>query len=359
MQTFSKFTMPLLAAGLMLGIGCVSEAGKLQTATVAGGCFWCVESAFDGVEGVSEAVSGYTGGTQVNPTYEQVARGETQHVEAVRVEFDPDRISYTELLDIFWRTIDPTDDDGQFADRGDQYRTFIFYHDDEQRAAAERSKAALGASGRFDKPIVTPIIRANAFYDAEEYHQDYHLKHPGKYKSYRYNSGRTPFLERIWATDRQPAKRESKYMKPNDDELKQKLTPLQYQVTQQEGTERAFDNEYWNNKEEGLYVDVVSGQPLFSSTHKFESGSGWPSFTRPVDGEGVVEKEDGKLFMRRVEVRSSGADSHLGHLFPDGPDPTGQRYCINSAALRFVPKADLEKEGLGEYLPLFEESKQD
>ena len=325
-------------------------SGQQETATLAGGCYWCMDAAFENIPGVIKVVSGFAGGHVKNPTYEEVSTGTTGAREAIQVIFDPTIVSYSEILDVYWKQFDPTDATGSFVDRGSQYESAIFYHNKTQKELAEQSKEELANSGMFHKPIVTKIEKFTAFYPATADQQHFYRKSPVRYKFYREHSGRDQFIMGVWGD-----KNVDNYKKPSEAKLKKELTPLQYDVTQKNATEKPFNNKYWDNHQKGIYVDVVTGEPLFSSTDKYNSGCGWPSFTQPIDPRYLEKKEDHSFGMNRIEVRSTFGNSHLGHVFDDGPGPNHLRYCINSASLRFIPLKDMKKEGYGEYLYLFKE----
>ncbi len=341
--------------------------------TVAGGCFWCTEAYFQEQKGVIDAVSGYAGGREEDASYLQVSKGETLHREAVQVTYDPDVISIDEILDVYWSHIDPTNTEGQFADKGFQYTTAIFYHTDAQKESILNSKERLERSGLFDKPVATEVLPFTTFYNAEEYHQDYYKKSSDHYERYKKGSGRAGFVEETWAKDAAIQFLQSEQVKDmNKNEIQTKsdyqyteeeiaerlknLDPLAYHVVAESGTESPFNNAYWNNKADGIYVDVVTGKPLFSSTHKYDSGTGWPSFWRTIDDDSVTLHEDNSLSATRTEVRSDAG--HVGHVFNDGPiDEGGRRFCTNSASLLFIPKEKMESKGYGEYLYLFTQNR--
>jgi peptide methionine sulfoxide reductase msrA/msrB len=329
----------------------VIEAGE-AVAYFAGGCFWCVESDYEKLPEVKDVISGYMGGTVDNPSYNQVSSGDTGHREVVKVVYDSAKTTYRELVLHLLKHTDPTDAGGSFYDRGEQYSSAVYYQTEEEKTVAENVIKEVDESKVFENPITTAVEQAGTFWLAENYHQDYYKKSSLQYKYYRKASGRDAFIESIW----DKSTTTESFQKPSDEELKTILTSLQYKVTQKDGTERAFDNEYWNNHEEGIYVDIVSGEPLFSSTDKFDSGTGWPSFLKPIDYDFVTEHDDYKLFSKRTEIRSKIADSHLGHIILDGPESNDKiRYCMNSASLRFIPKEEMESEGYEDFLYLFEE----
>ncbi len=344
---------------------------KYSKIVFAGGCFWCTEDEFNHAPGVISAVSGFTGGDTLNPSYAEVSSGSTTHREAVLVYYNEASTTIDRLLVAYWKHIDPTDTEGQFVDRGHQYTTAIYYTTDLQMKEAERSKQMIVDAKKFTKGVATEILPYKNFYPAEEYHQDYKDKNPVRYEYYRNGSGRNNFIEKNWKNDTttfsqlmtnttmntnnsitsKPSQAWTSFITPSDETLRRTLTDEQYKVTQKEGTERPFANAYNNNKEKGIYVDIVSGEPLYLSVDKYDSGTGWPSFVKPIDADAVTLKKEDGIFSSRTEVRSKIANSHLGHVFNDGPSERGgMRYCMNSASMKFIRLADMEKEGYGEYV---------
>lgn len=318
----------------------LSSTSPMKEIYLAGGCFWGTEHFFKQVRGVVATEVGYANGHTTDPTYQDVCSHTTGFAETVHISYAPDQIGLPLLLELYFKTINPTSLNKQGGDIGDQYRTGIYYTDSTDRPVIEAALKALQA--KYSAPIVIECEPLKNFYNAEDYHQDYLDKNPGGYCHIR------PELFRL-------AKEANPYRKPSDDSLRKRLTATQYAVTQKSATEMAFDNEYWNEKREGIYVDITTGEPLFISADKFDSGCGWPSFSRPISDSLLVEKHDASHGMQRIEVRSKTGDAHLGHVFNDGPaERGGLRYCINSASLRFIPKEKMKQEGYAKYLPLLE-----
>lgn len=314
---------------------------KLETIYLAGGCFWGLEAYMARVYGVADAESGYANGTTENPKYEDVLYKKTGHAETVKVVYDPQRVSLEKLLQYYLKVVDPTSLNKQGNDRGSQYRTGIYYLDSKEQKRIQ--EVLHQEQKKYAKPIVIEVMPLSGFAKAEEYHQDYLEKNPGGYCHIDIREVSEVVID------------PSKYPKPSDEELRKSLTDIQYRVTQKNETERAFSNEYWDNKEKGIYVDVATGEPLFTSADKFDSGCGWPSFSKPIEKNVVSYHEDRSFNMSRIEVRGRTGNSHLGHVFEDGPKELGGlRYCINSAAIRFVPLSRMDQEGYGDLKYLVE-----
>ncbi len=324
------------------------EAEKANSGTAnlyfAGGCFWGTEHFFKQIRGVISTEVGYANGTlQHAPSYEEVCSGNTGFAETVKIVYNPQVVDLKLLLELYFKTIDPTSLNKQGNDVGDQYRTGIYYTDAGVKTTIDEAIAALAKN--YKKPIVVEVSPLKNFYQAEEYHQDYLDKNPRGY---------CHIPTKLFEVARKANPEPIKFKKATEAELRSRLTKEQYAVTQQNATETPFANEYWDEQREGIYVDITTGEPLFSSLDKFQSGCGWPSFAKPIDKKLIAEKEDKSYHMIRTEVRSKLGDAHLGHVFDDGPKQLGGlRYCINSASLRFIPKEDMQKEGYGEYLVLF------
>lgn len=306
----------------------------LKKIYLAGGCFWGVEEYMQRIYGVYDAVSGYANGKVNNPTYKTVSSGKSGYAETVEVTYDSKKIKLEDLLNHYFKIIDPTSLNKQGNDRGSQYRTGIYYVDDSDKEVID--KVMNFQAKKYSKKIVVENMKLKNFTVAEDYHQDYLRKNPNGYCHIDLSKASEVVID--------PAK----YPKPSDDDLKRKLTDIQYRVTQKNETESSFSNEYWDNKEKGIYVDVATGEPLFSSSDKFDSGCGWPSFSKPIAKDVVTYREDKSYNMNRTEVRSRSGDSHLGHVFNDGPKELGGlRFCINSASIKFIPLKDMEDRGYG------------
>lgn len=309
-----------------------------KTIYLAGGCFWGTAHLFSLVPGVSDTQAGYANSEIENPTYQQVCTGRTHAAETVKVTYEADSVSLTSLLRLYFKSIDPLAEDRQGADVGTQYRTGIYYTDAADLPVIEAEMATV--QRRHSEPLAVECMPLRNFYPAEEYHQDYLYKNPGGYCHVSKKLFEEARNLREDASDRKA-------------ELRARLTPLQWEVTQHGATERPFTNEYDHEFRPGIYVDITDGTPLFLSSDKYDSGCGWPAFSRPIDDALIDEHLDTSYGRVRTEVKSASSDAHLGHVFNDGPaDRGGLRYCINSASLRFIPLEDMEAAGYGKYIPL-------